>query len=49
MTNNKKPIATSKLTSKFQATIPDKVREKLKLDTGDIVVFYEEEGRIYIR
>jgi AbrB family looped-hinge helix DNA binding protein len=31
------PTATSKLTRKFQATIPQAVRKKLKLNTGDIV------------
>lgn len=30
---------TSKLTTKYQATIPKEIREKLKIDAGDSVVF----------
>jgi antitoxin PrlF len=32
-------LATSKLTSKFQATVPANVRQALGLDTGDLVGF----------
>lgn len=32
-------MSSSKLTGKFQATIPKEVREKLKLKKGDTVVF----------
>jgi len=32
-------MSSSKLTSKFQATIPKDVRDKLKLKAGDSVVF----------
>lgn len=36
----------SKLTSKYQATIPKSVREKLGLKAGDTVVFKEQGGLI---
>jgi AbrB family looped-hinge helix DNA binding protein len=42
--------ATSKLTRKYQATIPAPVREVLHLDAGDTVAFdIEEEGVIRLR
>ena len=31
--------ATSKLTKKYQATVPEVVRKKLKLNAGDIIAF----------
>jgi antitoxin PrlF len=38
--NNKvRPIATSRLTSKGQATFPARVRKRLHLKPGDTVVF----------
>ncbi len=35
----KKILGDSKLTSKFQATIPASVRELLQLDSGDRLMF----------
>ena len=32
-------MRTSKLTSKYQATIPDEIRKSLKLKAGDTIVF----------
>jgi antitoxin PrlF len=37
-------IAVTKMTSKFQATIPAAVREKLRLHRGDAVCFEEGKG-----
>ena len=37
--------ATSKLTKKYQATVPEAVRKKLKLNAGDVIAF-EIEGEI---
>lgn len=37
-------LASAKLTSKGQITIPKVIREKLKLDEGNLVVFYEDEN-----
>jgi AbrB family looped-hinge helix DNA binding protein len=41
--------ATSKLTSKYQATIPSKVRKALKLGAGEIVAFDIENGEVRLR
>jgi antitoxin PrlF len=40
------PIATSKLTSKGQATVPSSVRKRLALKPGDTVIFEESESGI---
>lgn len=37
-------LASAKLTSKGQITIPKVIRDKLKLDEGNLVVFYEDEN-----
>jgi AbrB family looped-hinge helix DNA binding protein len=36
----------SKITYKFQVTVPKKVREKFALKEGDTLVFFEEDGRL---
>ena len=41
--------ATSKLTRKYQATIPAAVREALKLQAGDTVAFEIEDGQVAVR
>ena len=38
----------SKVTSKFQVTIPEDVREALQVKVGDTVVFVEEGDKIFI-
>jgi antitoxin PrlF len=40
---------TSKLTSKYQATIPGVVREALDLHAGDTIAFEIEDGEIRLR
>ena len=37
--NNSKKMSNSKLTSKFQATIPQDIRSILKLKAGDQIIF----------
>jgi len=45
-----RPAATSKLTTKCQATIPEKIRGILNLHPGDSVVFeVEDEEKVIIR
>jgi len=39
----------AKLTSKGQITIPRDVREKLRLKTGDKVLFFEENDRYFLQ
>lgn len=40
---------TSKLTSKFQATIPSAIREKLDLEAGDTISFQLDDDKIVLR
>ncbi len=41
--------STSKLTSKYQATIPEPVRRALHLDAGDAIAFDIENDQITLR
>lgn len=41
--------ATSKLTRKYQATIPEPVRKLLHLESGDEIAFDIENGDVYLR
>lgn len=43
------PTATSKITSKYQATIPEPVRKVLRLKAGDAIAFDIEDSQIRIR
>jgi len=41
--------STSKLTSKYQATIPEAVRKHLHLKAGDAIAFDIEENQVRVR
>ncbi len=41
--------ATSKLTRKYQATVPEVVRKKLKLNAGDVIAFEIENETVKLR
>jgi antitoxin PrlF len=41
--------ATSKLTKKYQATIPEPVRQLLHLDAGDEIAFDIEDDDVHLR
>jgi AbrB family looped-hinge helix DNA binding protein len=43
------PTATSKLTKKYQATIPASVRQLLHLDAGDEIAFDIEDDHVHLR
>lgn len=43
------PTTTSKLTTKYQATIPEPVRKVLHLNAGDAIAFDIENGTIRLR
>lgn len=43
------PTATSRLTRKYQATIPEPVRAVLGLDAGDTIAFDVERGTVRVR
>jgi antitoxin PrlF len=40
---------TSKVTQKYQATIPRAVREKLEIEQGDRVIFEIEEEKVVLK
>jgi len=42
-------VGTSKVTRKFQATVPKAVREQLSLDYGDLLVFLKEDNKIVLK
>jgi AbrB family looped-hinge helix DNA binding protein len=42
-------LSVSKLTSKSQATIPGRVRQKLGLKPGDSVAFKFQAGHVYLQ
>lgn len=45
-----KKISLSKITSKYQATIPKEIREKLELSSGDTIAFQiMESGTVILR
>ena len=41
-------IGASKVTIRYQVTIPEKVRKKMNLKMGDVLAFYEDGNKIYI-
>jgi antitoxin PrlF len=41
-------MLASKLTTKYQATIPEKIRQLLDLNKGDKVAFNVEKGKILL-
>ena len=41
-------MSASKLTTKFQATIPREVRQKLKLKAGDAIIFKVIDNNIIV-
>jgi len=41
--------AISKLTEKYQATVPEPVRKKLNLNAGDVIAFEIEDDAIKLR
>jgi antitoxin PrlF len=42
-------LLASKVTSKFQTTIPKTIRDAMSISKGDVVVFEIEEGRVFIK
>jgi AbrB family looped-hinge helix DNA binding protein len=43
-----KVLGASKVTVRYQVTIPEEVRERLKIKEGDTLVFAEEGSKIFI-
>ena len=47
--NSKREIVgMTTITSKFQVTIPKKLRDKHNLNEGDTIAFVEESGKVYL-
>lgn len=44
-----KVLGTSKVSSNNKITLVKEVTSKLNIEEGDLVIFVEENGRIYIR
>jgi len=42
-------LGDSKITGKYQVTIPKMVRELLRLENGDLLVFVKEQDAILIK
>ena len=43
-----KALGSSKITVRFQVTIPEEVRRKMRVKEGDNLVFVDDGKRIYI-
>ncbi|MGD0175596.1 MAG: AbrB/MazE/SpoVT family DNA-binding domain-containing protein [Candidatus Bathyarchaeia archaeon] len=43
------PLGTSKVTRKFQATVPKPVRILLGLDDGDLLVFLKDQDAVVLK
>ena len=44
-----KLLGSSKISARFQVTLPENVRAKLKVDEGELLLFSEEEGKVVLR
>jgi AbrB family looped-hinge helix DNA binding protein len=42
-------VGASKITARYQVTIPEKVREHMKIEEGQTLVFVEEDGKIILK
>lgn len=47
-TSKREILGMSKITYKFQVTVPKRVREKFQLKESDVLVFIEEDGKLII-
>lgn len=44
-----KILGASKVTVRYQVTIPEDVRKQMKIEVGQTLVFVEENGKIVIK
>lgn len=42
-------LCSSKVTARYQVTIPDEARKILKIKEGQVVAFVEENGRVILK
>jgi AbrB family looped-hinge helix DNA binding protein len=43
-----KVVGASKVTVRYQVTIPEEVRKRVKINVGDTLVFYVDGNRVYV-
>ena len=43
-----KIVGSSKITKRYQVTVPDDARKILKISIGDTLAFVEENGRVFV-
>ena len=44
-----KTLGAAKLSTKGQVTVPADARRKFDLEVGDIILFVEQDGRLFLR
>lgn len=44
-----KTLGAAKLSTKGQVTVPADARRKFNLEVGDIILFVEQDGRLFLR
>ena len=44
-----KVLGASKITVRFQVTIPEGVRDLMKIEEGQTVIFAEEDGKVFLK
>ena len=47
--NKKEILGMSKITYKYQVTIPKRVRERFQFKEEDTILFVEENGTLYVK
>lgn len=45
----KEILGTSRISSKFQVTVPKEVRDRFRIKAEDILVFSDEDGKLVLR
>lgn len=46
--SRKEILGMSKITYKFQVTMPKRVRDKFGFEEGDVLIFIEEDGKLIL-
>jgi len=44
-----KTLGAAKLSTKGQVTVPADARRKFNLEVGDVILFVEQDGRLFLR
>ena len=47
--NMSRLLGSSKVTTRYQITIPDEARKMLKIKDGQVVAFVEENGKVVLK